>query len=104
MVPLAAAACWSSAKFYGTYFLNLFDWAERALNFAAHAKRFGHDALLITAVGTDELGEQAEQAITSLGLDPSFVQKTDRFKTGTAAVWLGPGDQTSFIIERLCGL
>ena len=43
---------------------------------------------------------EAEQAITRLGLDPSFVQKTERFKTGTAAVQLGPGDQTSFVIER----
>jgi fructokinase len=71
-----------------------------ALNFAAHIKRLGHEPLLVSAVGTDELGDEAIQAITTLGLDPSFLQKTERFKTGTATVQLGPGDQTSFVIER----
>jgi fructokinase len=71
-----------------------------ALNFAAHIKRLGHEPVLISAVGTDELGDQAIHAITTLGLDLSFLQKTERFKTGTAAVQLGPGDQTSFVIER----
>ena len=71
-----------------------------ALNFAAHIKRLGHEPLLVSAVGTDELGDEAIQAITALGLDASFLQQTARFKTGTAAVRLGPGDQTSFVIER----
>jgi fructokinase len=71
-----------------------------ALNFAAHIKRLGHEPLFTSAVGTDELGDKALQAITTLGLDPRFVQTTERFKTGTAAVELGPGDQTSFVIER----
>jgi fructokinase len=71
-----------------------------ALNFAAHIKRLGHEPLLVSAVGTDELGDEAIQAIATLGLDASFLQKTERFKTGTAAVQLGPGDQTSFVIER----
>jgi fructokinase len=71
-----------------------------ALNFAAHVERLGHEPLLVSAVGTDELGDEAIQAITTLGLDSSFLQKTERFKTGTAAVQLGPGDQTSFVIER----
>jgi fructokinase len=71
-----------------------------ALNFAAHAKRLGHEPLLISAVGTDELGEEAVRAVTALGLDTSFLQATGRFKTGTATVQLGPGDQTSFVIER----
>jgi fructokinase len=71
-----------------------------ALNFAAHIKRLGHEPLLVSAVGTDELGDEAVQAISTLGVDPCFIQKTERFKTGTAAVQLGPGDQTSFVIER----
>jgi len=71
-----------------------------ALNFAAHLKRLGYEPLLVSAVGTDELGDEAIQTITTLGLDPSFIQKTERFKTGTAAVQVGPGDHTSFVIER----
>jgi fructokinase len=71
-----------------------------ALNFAAHATRLQHKPLLISAVGTDELGEEAIRAIATLGLDTSFVQVTKRFKTGTASVQLGPCNQTSFVIER----
>jgi fructokinase len=71
-----------------------------ALNFAAHIKRLGHEPLLVSAVGADELGDKAIHAITALGLDRRFLQQTERFKTGTAAVHLGPGDQTSFVIER----
>jgi fructokinase len=71
-----------------------------ALNFAAHSKRLGHEPILISAVGADELGEETVQAITSLGLDTSFLQTTQRFKTGTASVQLGPSGQTSFFIER----
>ncbi len=71
-----------------------------ALNFAAHTKRLQHKPLLISAVGRDELGEEAARAITTLGLDTSFLQITERFKTGTASVQLGPCDQTSFVIER----
>jgi fructokinase len=71
-----------------------------ALNFAAHTKRLQHAPLLISGIGSDELGQEAARVITTLGLDTSFLQITDRFKTGTASVHLGPGDQTSFVIQR----
>ena len=71
-----------------------------ALNFAAHTTRLRHEPLLISAVGSDELGHEALRAITSLGLDTSFLQITERFKTGTASVQLGPCNQTSFVIQR----
>ncbi|HTR35863.1 MAG TPA: PfkB family carbohydrate kinase [Bryobacteraceae bacterium] len=70
------------------------------LNFAAHARRLGYDPLLISAVGTDSLGDAARQEIAALGLDASFLQTTSRFPTGTARVELGPEDQTRFVIER----
>ncbi len=71
-----------------------------ALNFAAHAKRLGHEASLISAVGVDPLGDEAAAAIDALGLDTTFLQRTNRFETGTARVQLGPGDRTRFVIER----
>lgn len=71
-----------------------------ALNFAAHAKRLGHEPSLISAVGDDSLGEEAAAAIASLGVDTAFLQTTTRFHTGTARVQLGPGDRTRFVIER----
>lgn len=71
-----------------------------ALNFAAHAKRLGHAASLVSAVGADSLGDEAAAAIATLGLDTTFLQRTTRFQTGTARVQLGPGDRTRFVIER----
>ena len=71
-----------------------------ALNFAAHAQRLGHEALLISAVGGDSFGDQAAEAISALGLTTRFLQKTTRFPTGVARVQLGPGEQTRFVIER----
>ena len=70
------------------------------LNFAAHAARLGHEALLISAVGNDALGEEAVEAIRTLGLTTAFLQKTSGLPTGAARVHLGPGDQTRFRIER----
>jgi fructokinase len=70
------------------------------LNFAVHAGRLGSKALLISAVGGDELGAQAEQAVGKLGLDTSMLQTTNRWPTGTAQVTLDPLGQPAFIINR----
>ena len=71
-----------------------------ALNFAVHLKRLGHVPRIVSAVGRDALGDAASAEITLRGLDTTFLQRTDRFNTGTASVQLGPGDRTSFVIER----
>lgn len=88
----------------GEVLWDLFDRSRRLggapLNFAAHAGRLGHRALLISAVGTDSLGEEAVEAIQALGLTTAFLQKTSRYPTGSARVHLGPLDRTSFTIER----
>jgi fructokinase len=70
------------------------------LNFAAHLKRLGHMPRIVSAVGQDTLGESAIREIRSLGLDTTWLQSSDHFRTGTASVRLGPGDRTSFVIER----
>ena len=70
------------------------------LNFAVHLRRFGHTPLLVSAVGTDRLGEDARSAIAAFGLETTGLQSTSRFQTGTAVVCLGPGEQTSFSIAR----
>src|SRR5271165_5446161 len=70
------------------------------LNFAAHASRLGGEALLISAVGADNLGTQARHAAEELGLDTSFLQTTDRWPTGTAQVCLDSRGQPTFTINR----
>jgi len=70
------------------------------LNFAAHAGRLGYRPSLISAVGTDALGEEAASSIAALDVDTTFLQTTSRFPTGRARVELGPGGRTRFVIER----
>jgi fructokinase len=71
-----------------------------ALNFAVHLNRLGHVPRIVSAVGRDALGEGAAAEIESLGLDTTFLQSSDTFRTGTASVLLGTGDRTSFVIDR----
>jgi len=70
------------------------------LNFAVHLNRLGHAPRIVSAVGRDALGEAAAADIESLGLDTTFLQSSDKFRTGTASVLLGTGDRTSFVIDR----
>jgi fructokinase len=70
------------------------------LNFSAHVQRLGHEALLISTVGEDDLGEATFQEMAALGLNSSFLQRTSCFETGTAYVKLGPGDRTRYVISR----
>jgi fructokinase len=70
------------------------------LNFAVHLKRFGHTPLLVSAVGTDRLGEETRAAIARMGLETGGLQSTSPYPTGTASVRLGPGEHTSFLIAR----
>ena len=70
------------------------------LNFAAHAARLGSQALLVSAVGDDELGDRALAEIRDSGVDMRFIQQAPSFPTGAARVQLGPHGQTSFRIER----
>jgi fructokinase len=55
---------------------------------------------LITALGADDLGEQAAKLIATLDLGTSLLQTTTRFPTGTAQVRLGNGGRTEFKILR----
>jgi fructokinase len=70
------------------------------LNFAVHVQRLGHTPLLISALGEDNLGRQALQAIKTLGIDTTALQTTNQFPTGTAHVQLGLADQTRFFVHR----
>lgn len=70
------------------------------LNVAVHLGRLRHAPLLVSAVGADRRGDETRSALTALGLNTTFVSTTAQFQTGSARVRLGPGDETSFTIER----
>ena len=70
------------------------------LNFAAQLHGLGHPVSLISALGTDRLGDEAAALISGLGLDTGLVQRTSRFATGTAAVGFDRDGQPEFTIKR----
>jgi fructokinase len=70
------------------------------LNFAVHLSRLGYEPLIISAVGTDEFGEQALVAIERFGLATTMIQTTGRWPTGTASVQLDSDHEPTFTIHR----
>ena len=69
------------------------------LNFGVHARRLGHPVYLVSAVGADDRGMQAEREIAALDLDTTFLQTSATLPTGTATVELS-AERNSFTIHR----
>jgi len=69
-------------------------------NFAAHARRLGHDVCFISAVGDDERGRAALAKMEQLGLATRFVQRLTGAATGIVSVRLDPAGQPTFTIHR----
>jgi fructokinase len=70
------------------------------LNFAVHLGRLGYEPLLISAVGSDELGLKASHVVQGLGVNVGMLQRADRLPTGTATVAIDSGGQPTFTIHR----
>jgi fructokinase len=70
------------------------------LNFAAHAHKLGHEVYLVSAVGEDERGERALDAMQRLNIARDFVQVVPDRPTGTAEVELDPSGKPTFRILR----
>lgn len=60
------------------------------LNVLGHIRRLGGNAQIISAVGSDELGEQTVKAIDTLGIDRAFL-RISPYGTGQAIVTLKDG-------------
>lgn len=70
------------------------------LNFSANAVRLGNRAALITAVGDDDRGRLAQEAMIALGVSTEFVRVTAERPTGVALVSTGPDGEPRFEIAR----
>ena len=70
------------------------------LNFAAHTARLGHQVLIASAVGDDELGRSARSRIEALGLSTRLIQTSSQYPTGIASVCFDVNGQTVFQIRR----
>src|SRR6266567_7241566 len=70
------------------------------LNFAAHARRLGHDAYILSAVGDDERGPKAIQQISELRVAVDFIHRVRGVPTGFAAVEIDSDGRPHFAIAR----
>lgn len=64
------------------------------LNFAAHVVKCGEESGIVTALGTDKLGDDALQALQNLGVRDEFVQRNAAKITGRVMVFLHNGQPT----------
>jgi fructokinase len=69
-------------------------------NFAAHARRLGHEVFFVSAVGDDNRGRSALAKMEQLGLATRFVQRLTTASTGIVSVRLDPAGQPTFTIHR----
>lgn len=70
------------------------------LNFAAHARKLGHEVFLVSAVGDDERGRRAVEGVRRCDIAADFVQVIAGRRTGTAEVELDPNGKPMFRIVR----
>lgn len=69
-------------------------------NFAAHARRLGHEVLFVSAVGDDERGGRALARAAELGLSTEFVRRVAGQPTGFVTVRVDAAGQPDFTIHR----
>src|SRR5712671_3547671 len=70
------------------------------LNLSVHASRLGHDVSLVSAVGADQRGDRALEAMSGLGLSIGCVQRLDEWPTGIVTVTVAGDGQPEFEIHR----
>src|SRR5665213_84498 len=70
------------------------------LNLSVHAARLGHEVSLVSAVGADQRGDRALEAMSSLGLSTDLVQRSDKWPTGIVTVTVADDGQPEFEIHR----
>jgi fructokinase len=69
-------------------------------NFAAHARKLGHEVHFVSAVGCDDRGDRVLERMAQMGLSTRFVRRAEGFPTGIASVTLDASGKPSFRIEH----
>src|SRR5258706_6049528 len=70
------------------------------LNLSVHAARLGHAVSVVSAVGADQRGDRALQAISALGLSIDLIQRSHEWPTGIVTVTVADDGQPEFEIHR----
>ena len=85
-IRLTALPCLCADVFYGTDTIRP---GGEALNFAAHASRFGDiDVTLLGVVGKDKYAEAIMEAISKLDIDKSHIRIDERYPTANNMTYL----------------
>ena len=69
-------------------------------NFAFHCHNLGHEAVVVSRVGDDELGLELRAEVRRLGLSDEFIQTDPTHPTGTVQVTVDTAGQPSYEIVQ----
>lgn len=69
-------------------------------NLAAHLAKMGVESAMVSAVGHDELGDNALERVKSLSVDTTFVGRAPQRPTGTVDVRLSSEGQPDYTIHE----
>jgi fructokinase len=69
-------------------------------NFAFHCTQLGHEAVILSRVGDDDLGRELRDEVRRLGMSEEFIQIDREHPTGTVQVAVGPDGQPSYAIAE----
>jgi fructokinase len=69
-------------------------------NFAFHCHQLGHEAVIVSRVGDDELGRELREEVKRLGMSDEFIQTDYEHPTGTVRVTLDDKGQPSYEIVQ----
>jgi fructokinase len=67
-------------------------------NFAFHCHQLGHEAVIVSRVGNDDLGRELREEVRRLGLTDDFIQTDREHPTGTVRVTLDHNKVPSYTI------
>ncbi|HEV3385368.1 MAG TPA: PfkB family carbohydrate kinase, partial [Gemmata sp.] len=68
-------------------------------NFAFHCHQLGHDAAIVSRVGSDDLGRELRERVRELGLSDDFIQTDKKLPTGTVSVSVDKAGQPTYSID-----
>jgi fructokinase len=71
-------------------------------NFAFHCHNLGHEAVIVSRIGDDDLGRELRVEVKRLGLSDEFIQTDPSHPTGTVQVTVDQAGQPSYrIVENV---
>jgi fructokinase len=69
-------------------------------NFAFHCHQLGHEAVVVSRVGNDDLGQELRAEVRRLGLNDEFIQTDQEHSTGTVTVALDAAKVPTYTINE----